>query len=192
MNPPRDSVEESDEDLMLRVAAADAGAFRLLVERHQHLVVGTMARMIGTADAEDIAQQVFISVWKSAPRWRPDAKFTTWLMTIAKRLAFNESRRRSRARIVPQAREEAGIPEHEDASPIPDEHVLHLELQQAIDKALASLPEKERLAIVLRRYEEMPYEEMAAVLKTSVPGVKSLLFRARTALRQKLAPYLRE
>ena len=76
MMDPSPESEESDADLMRLIAAADARAFRMLVERHQNLVIGTVARMIGTADAEDVAQQVFLNVWKSAPRWRPEAKFT--------------------------------------------------------------------------------------------------------------------
>jgi RNA polymerase sigma-70 factor (ECF subfamily) len=176
--------------LMQQIGCGDAGAFRLLVERHQQLVIGTVARMIGTADAEDVAQQVFLNVWKSAHRWRPEAKFTTWLLTITKRLVFNESRRRGRARLVPQAQEEDGSTDFSDHSPSPDQQLLAEELHRAIEAAMASLPEKERLALVLRRYQEMPYEEISVVLGVSLPAVKSLLFRARNTLKEKLTPYL--
>lgn len=181
--------DESDHDLMAAVAAGDQQAFRRFVERHQNLVIGTVARMIGTADAEDIAQQVFLNVWKSAPRWRPEAKVTTWLMTITKRLVFNETRRRSRTRIVSRQPEEES-PEFPDAKPSPDRVVLEREMHAAIEAAMESLPERERMVVVLRRYEAMPYEEIAVVLGTSIPTVKSLLFRARNTLREKLAPYL--
>ena len=177
---------------MLRVASGDHAAFRELVERHQHLVVGTVARMIGAADAEDLAQQVFLNVWRSAPRWRPEAKVTTWMMTIARRLVFNESRRRGRMRIVPQSGEDQVMHEFPDASPGPDHRLLDHELHGAVESAMASLGEKERLAVVLRRHEGMPYEEIASVLGTSVPAVKSLLFRARNTLREKLSDYLKE
>jgi len=178
---------------MQRVASGDDRAFRLLVERHQDLVIGTIARMIGTADAEDLGQQVFLNVWKSAPRWRPEAKVTTWLLTIAKRLVFNESRRRVRTRLIPQSQQvDQEVPDPPDSAIGPDRQLLEGELHLAIEVALASLPEKERLAVVLRRYEEMPYEEIAAVLSVSLPAVKSLLFRARNTLREKLAPYLGE
>ena len=183
--------EEADEQLMMCIALGDTEAFRLLVERHQGLVIATIARMIGMSDAEDLAQQVFLNVWKSAPRWRPEARFTTWLMTIAKRLVFNESRRRSRARLIPQSRDpDEKKPDHPDGTPGPDQQILEKELHEAIEQALAFLPEKERLAVILRRYENMPYEEIATVLAMSLPAVKSLLFRARNTLREKLGPYL--
>jgi len=176
---------------MRLVALGNDDAFRRLVERYENLVVATIARMIGMSDAEDLAQQVFLNVWKSAPRWRPEARFTTWLLTIAKRLVFNESRRRSRARLIPQSRDpdEEG-PDHPDGTPGPDQQILEKELHEAIEQALAFLPEKERLAVILRRYENMPYEEIATVLAMSLPAVKSLLFRARNTLREKLGPYL--
>lgn len=184
--------QESDEVLMHLVASGDDGAFRRLVERHQGLVIATVARMIGMSDAEDIAQQVFLNVWKSAPRWRPEARFITWLLTISKRLVFNESRRRCRSRLIPQSRDpDEERPDHPDGTPGPDQQLLERELHGAIERALASLPEKERLAVILRRYENMPYEEIALVLSLSPPAVKSLLFRARNTLREKLALYLK-
>ena len=177
---------------MKLVADGDARSFRRLVERHQQMVIGTVARMIGSADAEDLAQQVFINVWKSAPRWRPEARFTTWLMTITKRLVFNESRRRTRSRLLPQTQsyEEIRVPERVDRAPLPDELLQERELSLAIERAMALLPEKERLAVVLRQQEGMPYEEIATVLGVSVPAVKSLLFRARNSLKQRLANHL--
>ena len=185
-----DEPEISDEALMRLIATGDSEAFRMLVERHQQLVIGTVARMIGTADAEDVAQQVFLNVWKSASRWRPEAKLTTWMLTITKRLVFNESRRRSRARLVPQPSEEESEPESPDSAPGPDQQLLGRELHQAIEAAMDLLPEKERLAVVLRQHQGMPYEEIAVVLGVSLPSVKSLLFRARNSLKEKLGPYL--
>ena len=182
--------DESDEEMMKSVAVGDTGSFRCLVERHQQMVIGTVARMIGSADAEDLAQQVFINVWKSAPRWRPEARFTTWLMTITKRLVFNESRRRTRSRLLPQSYEEIRVPERVDRAPLPYELLQQRELSFAIERAMALLPEKERLAVVLRQQEGMPYEEIATVLGVSVPAVKSLLFRARNSLKQRLANHL--
>ncbi len=183
-----------DVALMLRVRDGDMDAFQALVERHQHSVVGTVAKMLsGDADAEDIAQQVFIRVWKSAPRYQPSAKFTTWLMTITRNLVFNEMRRRQRARFVPMDAEpdDAPAPQFTDTeAATPQEQLLDGELQRAVDAAIQSLPENQRLAIVLRRYENMPYEDIAKVLKTSVPAVKSILFRARAELKEKLSKYL--
>jgi RNA polymerase sigma-70 factor, ECF subfamily len=182
--------DESDEEMMKSVAVGDTGSFRRLVERHQQMVIGTVARMIGSADAEDLAQQVFINVWKSAPRWRPEARFTTWLMTITKRLVFNESRRRTRSRLLPQSYVDIRVPERVDRAPLPDELLQQRELSLAIERAMALLPKKERLAVVLRQQEGMPYEEIATVLGVSVPAVKSLLFRARNSLKQRLANHL--
>jgi len=183
-----------DVTLMLRVRDGDVDAFQVLVERHQHSVVGTVAKMLsGDSDAEDIAQQVFIRVWKSAPRYQPSAKFTTWLMTITRNLVFNEMRRRQRARFVPMDAEpdDAPAPQFTDTeAATPHERLLDGELQEAVEAAIQSLPENQRMAIVLRRYENMPYEDIAKVLKTSVPAVKSILFRARAELKEKLAKYL--
>ena len=185
---------ERDIFLMERVKAGQMEAFEELVERHQHAVVGTVAKMLGNdADAEDIAQQVFIRVWKSAHRYKPTAKFTTWLMTIVRNLVFNECRRRSRARLVPLEAETPDAPrtQHADSEALsPSEELLDGELRRAVDAAIASLPESQRMAIVLRRYENMPYEEIARVLRTSVSAVKSMLFRARGELKEKLRSYL--
>lgn len=188
------SKAEDDVSLMLRVKSGDTEAFEILVERHQHRIVGTVAKMLGNeAEAEDIAQTVFIRVWKSAGRYERRAKFTTWLLTITRNLVFNEMRRRQRTKFVPLETDEEDRPQHqfEDVAAVPpSETVLREEMQAAIDAAIAALPEPQRLAIVLRRYENMPYEEIAQVLKASVPAVKSLLFRARQDLKEALKKYL--
>jgi RNA polymerase sigma-70 factor (ECF subfamily) len=177
------------------VSAGDTDAFEQLVERHQRLVVGTVGRMLGAnSDVEDIAQQVFVRVWKNAKRYVPRAKFTTWLLKITRNLVFNELRRRSRHPQVPLQGES-----EEEERPLKDEHaiapdaaLLERELQQAVDDAIANLPETQRLAVILRRYEELSYEEIAEALDQSVSAVKSLLFRARTELRASLSRYLAE
>jgi RNA polymerase sigma-70 factor (ECF subfamily) len=149
--------------------------------------------MLGNpSEAEDIAQQVFLRVWKSAGRYEPQARFTTWLFTITRNLVFNEVRRRQRKPTVSvQEREETTNRVVEDLQgSAPDEDLLRSEMEAAIDRAIEALPEKQRLAVVLRRYEEMPYEEIGVVLSMSVPAVKSLLFRARTQLKDSLQKYL--
>jgi RNA polymerase sigma-70 factor, ECF subfamily len=189
-----DNDEASDVALMLRVRDGDLEAFETLVTRHQHSVVGTAAKMLGgTADAEDIGQQVFMRVWKHAARYQPSAKFTTWLMTITRNLVFNELRRRRRSQQVSMDADEGDTIRHQfvdEQAAAPSEEMLDSELHEAIDSAIASLPEAQRLAIVLRRYQGMPYEEIAEVLKTSVPAVKSILFRARAELKARLKKYL--
>jgi RNA polymerase sigma-70 factor (ECF subfamily) len=184
-----------DVALMSRIGEGDHAAFRALIERHQDAVVGTVAKMLSnSADAEDIAQQVFLRIWRHAKRYRPEAKFTTYLFTIARNLVFNESRRRSRRREVSSEEREESSHLQIEANPDrrPDSELLQAELQRAVDAAIAALPEAQRLAVVLRRYEQMPYEEIAEVLKLSLPAVKSLLFRARATLRESLRGYLEE
>jgi RNA polymerase sigma-70 factor (ECF subfamily) len=187
---PENSVAADDIALMLAVKAGDERAFGTLVERHQFRVVGTVAKMLGgEADAEDIAQQVFIRVWQSAPRYSPSAKFTTWLLTITRNLVFNEMRRRQRARLVPLDPGDADRAPvgHADASArSAPEEIAEKELQEAISAAIAALPEAQRTAVILRRFDNMPYEEIAKVLGTTVPSVKSLLFRARNDLKDRL------
>lgn len=190
---PQPDDEIDDAELMLRTARGNTEAFQQLVERHQALVLGTVARMLGyNSDIEDVAQQVFIRVWRSASRYTPTAKFTTWLLTITRNLVFNESRRRKRHPAValdaPEAGETLSLPD--PSRSIPDEALLERELEAAIDQAILSLPEKQRLAVVLRRFENKSYEEIADVLNLSVPAVKSVLFRARSELRALLRRYL--
>lgn len=179
--------------LMVRVGEGDHAAFRQLVERHQNAVIGTVAKMLGNAaESEDIAQQVFLRIWRNAKRYRPDAKFTTYLFTITRNLVYNETRRRSRKKEVSSDEREENSNLTVEASPDrqPDAELLQAELQRKVDEAIASLPETQRMAVVLRRYEQLSYEEIAVVLKLSVSAVKSLLFRARTSLREALSDYL--
>ena len=193
---PAGESEEDTEDvrLMRLVAQGDTVAFEKLIERHQSLVVGTVARMLGSnSDVEDIAQQVFIRVWKSASRYVPRAKFTTWLLKITRNLVFNELRRAKRRAHAP-LQPEANVEEmqlKDESNPSPDASLLELELQEAIEKAIGELPETQRMALVLRRYEEFSYEQIADILNLSVPAVKSVLFRARTELRVRLGNYLK-
>jgi RNA polymerase sigma-70 factor (ECF subfamily) len=193
---PAGKFEEHDEDVRLMglIRDGDAAAFEQLVERHQMLVVGTVGRMLGSnSDVDDIAQQVFIRVWKSAGRYVPRAKFTTWLLKITRNLVFNELRRSKRRahfpiQMDPDAEE---IPLKDEGMQAPDAAALEKELQEAIDRAIAKLPDTQRMAVILRRYEDMSYDQISDVLQISVPAVKSVLFRARTELRERLANYLK-
>lgn len=192
---PFDPETTIDHELMVKIGNGDHAAFRTLVERHQNSLVGTISKMLGNeSDSEDIAQQVFIRIWKHAKRYKPDNKFTTYLYTIARNLVYNESRRRSRKRTAStdQLSDDHHLQFPDDANHEPDNNLLESELRNAIDVAIQKLPENQRMAVVLRRYENVPYEEIAVILNTSVPSVKSLLFRARTTLREHLAKYLDE
>jgi RNA polymerase sigma-70 factor, ECF subfamily len=192
-NQRRSEEDAEDVRLMRLVASGDTSAFEKVIERHQALVAGTAARMLGSnSDVEDIAQQVFIRVWKSARRYVPRAKFTTWLLKITRNLVFNELRRakrRAQVSLQPEPGAEE-IPLKDETNPAPDASLLEGELQRAIEEAIMQLPESQRMALVLRRYEQLSYEEIAEVLDLSVPAVKSVLFRARTELRARLSKYL--
>ncbi len=188
----------TDEELMRLSAAGDEKAFAILVRRHQNLVYGTITKLMGGAspDAEDVAQQVFIRVYKAAPRYIPSAKFTTWLYTICRNCVFTESKKKNRHRGVDlhsrgEDQEESlfeQLPDKE--TPHPAEAFLQKEMQEAIEAAIADLPEQQRVALVLRQYEQLDYEEIAKVMNTTVPSVKSTLFRARDTLREALKNYL--
>jgi len=191
--PARSGDDAEDIRLMRLVAGGETTAFEALIERHQALVAGTVARMLGSnSDVEDITQQVFIRVWRSAGRYVARAKFTTWLLKITRNLVFNEMRRTKRhphvpVQIDPEAEE---LPLKDETSETPDATLLQAELQRAIESAITQLPETQRMALVLRRYEDLSYEEIADILELSLPAVKSLLFRARTELRERLKGYL--
>jgi len=189
---------DPDAALMLRVKGGDRQAFEDLVNKYKRAVTNLIYRTLGDAtEAEDLAQNVFVQVYKSAGRYRVSAKFTTWLFTIARNLCLNEIRRRSRHRAESL---EAAHPEHED-QPLhqfedsrtfsPPESLLHEELEQKIQQALSELPDNQRMAILLCRQNELSYEEIAKVLGCSLSATKSLIHRGRETLKQKLKPYIR-
>ena len=177
--------------LMLRVGNDDETAFRELVEATEDRVYGTIVKMLGGIEgAEDLAQKVYLRIWQARSRYRPTAKFSTWMFAITRRLVLNERRGRARRGAVfyEPAPEETEREASGGVSPASEASAA--ELAWAIEAALAELPEEQRTAMILRRYEEMPYEEIAEVLGTTVPSVKSLLFRARETLRKKLSWWL--
>jgi RNA polymerase sigma-70 factor (ECF subfamily) len=188
---------DSDVALMLRVKDGDEDALRELIERYQRSVINVIYRAIGDAwETEDLAQRVFVQVFRSAPRYKPTAKFTTWLFTIVHNTVLNEYRRRSRhaaESLEAMARpEEAGTAGWEPAdtrTADPAREVAERELQQKIREAISRLPEAQRTAVILCRFEGLSYEEIAEVLHCSVPAVKSLLHRARQTLKEQLRGY---
>jgi len=189
---------DPDAALMLRVKRGDREAFAALVEKYRQPVMNFVRRTLrDETEAEDLAQNVFLQVYKSAPRYEITARFSTWLFTIARNLCLNEIRRRSRH---PAESLDATHPEAED-QPLhqfedkktfsPPESLLQGELEEKIGRALAELPENQRTALLLCRQDELSYEEIAEVLDCSLSATKSLIHRARETLKQKLKPYLR-
>ena len=189
---------DPDAALMLLVKQGDTSAFTRLVDKYKQPVVNVASRMLrDQTEAEDIAQNVFVQVYKSAHRYEVSSKFSTWLFTIARNLCLNEIRRRSRH---PAESLEAPHPEQEDqplhqfedkATASPPDSVLLGELDQKIAQALDGLPENQRMALALCRQNELSYEEIAKVLGCSVSATKSLIHRGRETLKEKLKPYLR-
>jgi RNA polymerase sigma-70 factor (ECF subfamily) len=188
---------DPDAVLMLRVKRGDRAAFAGLVEKFKQPVLNFIYRTLrDETEAEDLAQNVFLQVYRSRSRYRRTAKFSTWLFTIARNLCLNELRRRSRhpAESIEETHtdhEDQPQRQYEDKSQMaPPEQLLHGELAQKIEEALAELPENQRSAILLCRQDELSYEEIAEVLDCSLSATKSLIHRGRETLKEKLKRYL--
>ena len=183
---------------MLRVKQGDRDAFTALVEKYKQPVMNLAYRTLSDAtEAEDLAQHVFLQVFKSAHRYEVTAKFSTWIFTIARNLCLNEIRRRSRH---PGESLDEVSPENEDQplrqvqdvkNSSPPDALLQSELEEKVQLALGELPEKQRTALLLCRQEELSYEEIAQVLDCSLSATKSLIHRGRETLKEVLKPYLR-
>jgi RNA polymerase sigma-70 factor, ECF subfamily len=189
---------DPDAQLMLRVQGGDREAFETLVTRHRQSVMNLAYRILGDLnEAEDISQNAFVQVFKSARRYRVSAKFSTWLYTIARNLCLNEIRRRSRHRAESIDADQADL-EHRPSRDLEDQQtqppvevLLQGELERKIQEALNDLPENQRVALLLYRQDELSYEDIAQVLHCSLSATKSLIHRARETLRRRLKPYLR-
>lgn len=192
-----DKPHDSDAELMLRVQRGDRLAFELLVDKYKQPVMNLVFRMVRDAtEAEDLAQNVFVQVFKSAGRYRVTAKFSTWLFTIARNLSLNEIRRRSRHPAhsldqLQEGEEGQGLQVPDQSQVAPHELALRTELAACVRMALADLPENQRTAIALFQEQQMPYEEIARVLGCSLSATKSLIHRGRETLKLRLKPYLK-
>jgi len=198
---------ESDEQQMLRVKAGDADALTPLVERYRTPLVHFLYRMVhDAATAEELAQEVFLRVYRARSSYKPRAKFSTWLFKIATNVALNSLRdgRLRRTREVPAGSNatrnpkwnEAAAEERErladvaDARPTMEQYLMERERLAVIRRAVEELPEKQRLAVLLHKYQEIDYKEIAEILECSESALKSLLFRAYEALRVRLKPFV--
>ncbi len=185
----------SDSELVLRCQRGDAAAFDVLVRRHEQRVVNVAYRMLGERDAaHDVAQEAFLSAWKSLPRFRSDASFATWLYRIAYNVCLDHSRRTRRLPepLPARAPDEASSFDPPDPSPGPDSLAETSELQERVHEALARLPLKHRSLLVLFDIQGLSYEQIAEILRLPMGTVKSRLNRARHALREELAPLLEQ
>lgn len=192
------ALRDPDIRLMLRVRDDDEAAFAELVERFRHRLVAVMHHLVGHADeAEDLAQEVFLRVYRNRKKYTPKAKFSTWLFTIANNLALNALRDRKRRPVLPLEIQESGPlgpRPGESATPARDEPPTHnlqqQELADVIRRALDGLNERQRVAIVLNKFEDMNYADIAEVMGLTTKAVKSLLSRARGKLREALQGYI--
>ncbi len=189
-----EAMTRSDVQLMLDVKAGDEASFELLLQKYRSPLVNFLFRMVrDRATAEDLAQEVFLRVYKARAQYSPSAKFTTWLFRIATNLALN-SVRDNRHR---QLDVSIDAPVEEDEAPplqLPsrdqriDEHMMERDRTEFIRQKISALPEKQRVAVLLHKYEEMDYADIAKILDCSESALKSLLFRAYETLRVQLAP----
>jgi RNA polymerase sigma-70 factor (ECF subfamily) len=192
------ALRDPDIRLMLRVRDDEPGAFGELVERFQHRLVAVMHHLVSNAEeAEDLAQEVFLRVYRARKKYRPRSKFSTWLFTIANNLAVNCLRARQRKPAVPLSPHESGPlgarPEEQlvrDRGDSPSGQMQQQELAAVVRRALDTLNERQRMAVVLNKFEDMNYAEIAEVMGLTTKAIKSLLSRARMNLRAALAAYI--
>jgi len=184
-----------DAELMLRVKEGDGASFGILLQKHRSAVIHFIYRLVQEpAVAEELAQEAFLRVYRSRASYEPTAKFTTWLFRIATHLAFNWLRDEKHERV--QERLDEGpqdMPSRQisDRRPSIEQELLSRDKVDEIRHAIAGLPDKQRAAVLMHKYEEMEYTQIAKVLSCSESAVKSLLFRAYETLRARLAHMVR-
>ncbi|MBX7164969.1 MAG: sigma-70 family RNA polymerase sigma factor [Pirellulales bacterium] len=186
---------------MLAVRDGDAGAFEELVSRYQARLVRVLEHLVGNRDgAEDLAQDVFLRIYRARASYVPGAKFSTWMFTIANNVALNSLRSRARRREVTLDARDSGPlgprPMDELATAasglMPARQLDRAEIRDIVRQAIGSLNERQRLAVLLAKFEDMSYEDIAQAMNMSEPAIKSLLARARVNLKEVLAPYLQD
>ena len=196
--PVTNSVEPgSDAEVMLRVKAGDESAFAFLVQKYRRPLIGFMYRLChNPATAEELAQEVFLRVYRSRTSYEASAKFSTWLYRIATNLAVNHARdtRHERpektVRLDEPDQETGTTPDLADESLSAEEQLVRRERLAAIRSKVNALPERQRLAVMMHKYQQMDYRQIAAVMKLSESATKSLLFRAYETLREQLKEFV--
>jgi RNA polymerase sigma-70 factor (ECF subfamily) len=189
--------ELSDAEIMLRVAAGDEAGFGVLVEKYRRQMVHFMYRMVhNQAVAEELAQEVFLRVYRARASYRAEAKFSTWLYRIATNLGVNHARdtrheRSAHAVYLDQPDPETGsTPDVADSTPNVEQDLLREARLAAIRKHVMALPERQRTAVLMHKYQDLDYKQIGAVLKLSESATKSLLFRAYQTLRERLQEFV--
>ena len=187
----------TDAEVMLRVKAGDQSAFDFLVQKYRRPLVSFMYRMArNAAAAEDLAQEVFLRVYRSRQTYEASAKFTTWLYRIATNLAVNHARdtRHERPEVtisLDEPDEETGTTfELPDGGMTAEQTLVRRERLLAIRGKVEALPERQRLAVIMHKYQQMDYKQISDVLKLSESATKSLLFRAYETLREQLKEFV--
>jgi RNA polymerase sigma-70 factor (ECF subfamily) len=191
-------LRDPDIRVMLRVRDDDPSAFAELVDLYNHRLVTVLHHLLGNPEeAEDLAQEVFLRVYRVRKKYRPRAKFSTWLFTIANNLALNALRSRQRKPVVPLNVRDSGPLGPRPAEQLvhdrenqPMQHMQQRELAGIIQHALEGLNERQRMAVVFNKFEDMNYAEIAEVMGLTTKAVKSLLSRARDNLRHALRDYI--
>jgi RNA polymerase sigma-70 factor, ECF subfamily len=192
------ALRDPDIRLMLRVRDDDSQAFAELVELYHHRLVTVMHHLVGNnEEAEDLAQEVFLRVYRGRQKYHPKAKFSTWLFTIANNLALNVLRTRQRRPTIPLNVRDSGPlgprPAEQlvlDRDDQPPDRMQKQELTAVVKQALDTLNERQRIAVVLNKFEDMNYAEIAEIMGLTTKAVKSLLSRARDNLRIALQDYI--
>ena len=185
---------ESDLELMLRVKRGDAESFAALLRRYRAPLLNYFSRMVRDhALAEDLAQEVFLRVYQARERYQPEATFATWVYRIATNLALNAIRdRKSWAELEtgPAAEGCQGVDRLADLRPTVEQRLIRADRERMIRDAVEALPDKQRVAVILHKYQEVDYRQIAKILEVSESAVKSMLFRAYETLRARLEPVL--
>jgi RNA polymerase sigma-70 factor, ECF subfamily len=193
----RGAAADYDVSLMLAFQKGDEAAFQELVERNNARVIGLVHRFVGDSnDAEDLAQEVFLRIYRARVSYTPTARFSTWMFRITANVSLNSLRSRSTrrddvsiAQICDESDGPSAMPDTD--TPMPDQHLHQQELRDKVQEAIHMLPEKQQIAVVLNKYEGMSYADIARTIGCSTMAVKSLLARARDNLKDRLILYLK-
>ena len=181
-----------DAQLMLRVRDGDEDSFRVLLDKHRNPLVHFLYRMVQEQPvSEELAQEVFLRIYRSRASYEPTARFTTWMFRIATHLALNWLRDEKNERATERLDEDRGgdLPSRElpDRKPSVEQRMVYQARLQEIRDAISALPDKQRAAVLMHKYQEMEYAQIASALECSESAIKSLLFRAYETLRARLA-----